>query len=124
MMGQTSSATELGHDDSGSVSIDVIALLGDRRRRTVLETLADDTRTMALRDLAEDVAVDEHDGPASEISADTVQRIATSLYHVHIPQLVDAGVVEYDMDRDEVRPSGRTDRIERALSVIEAAKGS
>lgn len=123
-MGQTSTATELGHDDSGSVSIDVISLLGDRRRRTVLECLADDAQVMALADLAADVAAAEHDRPRSELPAETVQRIATSLYHVHIPQLVDAGVVEYDRDRDEVRPSGRTDRIERALSVVEAAKGS
>lgn len=124
MMGQTSTATELGHDDSGSISIDVISLLGDGRRRKVLECLADDPQEMPLADLAEDIAMDEHEPPRSELPADTIQRIATSLYHVHIPQLVDAGVVEYDMERDMVRPSGRTDRIERALSVLEAAKST
>lgn len=121
MTGQSSTAAEIGHDDSGTVGIDVISLLGDRRRRNVLECLAANTQAIALADLAEDIADHEHEAARTEIPDEAIQRIATSLYHVHIPQLVDAGVVEYDMDRDQIRPSERTDRIQRALSVVEAA---
>lgn len=121
MMRQSPKAAEIGHDDSGTVSIDVVSLLGDRRRRKVLECLVDNTQAIALADLAEDIADLEHEEGRTEISRETVQRVATSLYHVHIPQLVDAGVVEYDMDRDQIRPSDQADRIQRALSVVEAA---
>lgn len=121
MMGQSSTTTEIGHDDSGTVSIDVISLLGDRRRRAVLECLVENTQAIALADLAEDIAAREHEASRTEIPEETIQRIATSLYHVHVPQLVDAGVVEYDRDRDQIRPSERTGRIQRALAVIEAA---
>lgn len=121
MMGQSPKAAEIGHDDSGTVSIDVVSLLGDRRRRKVLECLVDNTQAIALADLAEDIADLEHEEARTEISRETVQRVATSLYHVHIPQLVDAGVVEYHMDRDRIRSSDQADRIQRALSVVEAA---
>lgn len=50
---------------------------------------------------------------------DRVQELTASLYHVHIPKLVGAGVVEYDPGRDTVRPTGSSRRIERILVLTE-----
>lgn len=130
---RATTTAEIGHDDSGTVPFDVVSLLGDRRRMNVLASLEDAAAPIALAELAREL-VDDPTGDSPEDPADctyadartdptaaAVQRVATSLYHVHVPQLVDAGVVEYDMDRDLIRPTDRTDRIQRALSVVDAA---
>lgn len=79
--------------------------------------LIDHTKAIPLIDLAEDVAGRENEETFTEVSEGTVRTISTSLYHVHFPKLVDAGVVEYDQDRDLVRTSESTELIERVLSL-------
>lgn len=74
----------------------------DRRRRCALHCLHQFEGPLALADLAEEVAVREHDASITEISAEEVKRIYMSLYHDHIPELEDASVVHYDQDRDVV----------------------
>lgn len=118
MAGKSLKATELARDDPDTPSIDVISLLGDERRRYVLSCLLDHTDPMGLADLAEEIAVHENEGPIDDIPRESLQRIEMSLYHAHIPKLVDAGVVEYDNERDLIRESDPADRIERALSLV------
>ncbi len=74
----------------------------DRRRHCALHCLHQFDVPLALADLAEEVAVREHDTPITEISAEEVKRIYMSLYHDHIPELKDASVVHYDQERDVV----------------------
>lgn len=118
MVGYSSKTGSVGQTDSDGQSVDVVFdLLADQRRRYVLACLLDNTQSMALTDLAEDVAVRENEGTLTEIPEEEVQAISTSLYHIHIPKLVDAGAVEYDRNRDLVRISESTDLIERVLSL-------
>lgn len=122
MVGESPEADIFGGGDSGDLSIDVVFdLLADRRRRHVLACLLDGDRAIALSDLAEDVAVREHDRPRIEIPKERAQAIRTSLYHVHVPKLADAGVIEYDRDRNLVRASDTAVRVEHALSRTESA---
>lgn len=93
----------------------VFDVLAHQRRRYVLAFLADDDRSIAVADLAEDIAVRENDGMLAEIPKETIQSISTSLHHRHLPKLVDAGFIEYD-DHDLVRISVPTEPIERLLS--------
>ena len=72
---------------------------------------------MALADLAEYIALRENEETLSEIPKEEAQAISTSLHHVHIPKLVDAGAVEYDQDRNQVRVSESTDLVEQVLSL-------
>ena len=74
-------------------------------------------QAIALTELAGDVAVRENERPLPEIPKETVRTISTSLHHVHIPKLVDAGAVEYDQDRDLIRISETADLVERVLSL-------
>lgn len=118
-------------DRSDDRSIDVVLdVLSDRRRRHVLTSLLDAGEEVGLSELAEDIAARDTGPPRSEGSPhasqhrmggaeDRVQELTASLYHVHIPKLVVAGVVEYDPGRDTVRPTGSARRIERILALTE-----
>lgn len=104
--------------DPAAPSLDVIFdLLTNQRRRYALACLTDHTQAIALADLAEDVAVRENECSITEISKETVRTIYTSLYHTHLPKLLDAGAVEYDQVRDLVRLSETADLVERVLSL-------
>ena len=118
MTGHSPKAGVAGRGDSDERSLDVVFdLLADQRRQEVLACLVDDTRPMPLADLAEDVAARENEGPRAEVPTETVRTIATSLHHVHLPKLADAGAIEYDRDRDLIRVSEPSDLIERVLSL-------
>lgn len=87
-----------GVADSGpQLSADTtFSLLADGQRRRVLAYLSEmQGETADVGDLAEHVA-DEVDR----------RRALTALYHVHLPKLADAGVVEYDRRSETVRYTG------------------
>lgn len=118
MTGHSPKADVAGHGDSDGLSLDVVCeLLANQRRQYVLACLLDHREAIAMTDLAEDVAIRENERPFTEIPKEAVRSIATSLYHVHIPKLVDAGAVVYDQERDLVRVSETVDLVERVLSL-------
>lgn len=69
-------------------------LLADRRRRVLLDVLADRDGPVELTDLAATVAARE-DGTDDE-------RVAIDLHHHHLPLLDDLGVVVYDPARNRI----------------------
>jgi len=77
-------------------------LLSNGRRRQLLRCLLKYPNPVSLPDLADEVAVWEHGTSIDKISAEDVKRVYMSLYHLHVPKLVDAAVVRYDQERDEV----------------------
>ena len=83
----------------------LLTALAHRRRRAVL-TCVREHNVVALADLADELAVDEHGATIDGIPADAVTELYLSLYHQHIPTLEDAGLVAYDQDRDLVRITG------------------
>lgn len=77
--------------------------LTDPRRRYAIRCLQDYGESMALADLADEIAVLENDAPITEIPAEDVKQVYCSLYHKHLPKLSSAGVVQYDQERDMVQ---------------------
>lgn len=73
-------------------------LLADKRRRLVLDVLADRASALDLDLLAADVATREGD---SKTQAATV---AISLYHHHLPMLDEFDVLDFDPDTNLVVP--------------------
>jgi hypothetical protein len=57
---------------------------------------------MTLPDLADECVMMEHGNALDDIPAETVKQMYMSLYHTHIPKLVEASVVEYDQESDSV----------------------
>lgn len=77
---------------------DLFECLASRRRRIVLDTVRADDDRMAREDLAHEVARREDGGSSEEV--------LTSLHHVHLPKLADAGLVEVGSDGGSVSYDG------------------
>lgn len=92
-----------GEQPSGSPSADdIFELLAHHRRRYVIECLDRYGSPMSLPDLADECVVMEHQSTLEEIPAEAVKRMYMSLYHCHLPKLVEIGAIEYDQARDLV----------------------
>jgi hypothetical protein len=108
----------MGHSLSAD---DEFALLANRRRRDALGCLFEHV-TVTLADLADEVAIREYDVPLPDISEDDVAEIYFSLYHCHVPKLVDAGYAQYDQEDDLVglteHAMEREDRIRDLIDAL------
>jgi len=102
-------------DDTLSQS-ERLELLASKRRRTLLEVLANSTATRhSLESLA--TAITQTEQP-SALGARPARRVCLSLHHVHLPKLDDAGLVAYDATRNVVEHTGR-EVTERLLDRVE-----
>ncbi len=85
-----------GIDDEQAVS-GVFELLSARRRRFALHYLTTQVGAVPVSEVADQIALWERDH-----TRDGYERICTSLVHVHLPRLTDAGIVEYDPERETI----------------------
>lgn len=86
-------------DGSDGRTVDVVYdVLANKLRRHAVETLAETHPPVDGAALAESVATAD----AQEAPDDQVRAVHAKLYHVHLPKLRDAGLVEYDSDTDTV----------------------
>ncbi|WP_265111607.1 DUF7344 domain-containing protein [Halosolutus halophilus] len=74
----------------------VFAALAESRRRTILSVLRDQPKALSTRTLARNVAAREAELPERSVPSERVDRVLTSLVHVDLPLLADAGLVSYD----------------------------
>jgi hypothetical protein len=86
-----------------------------RRQYTVV--CLDRYGTMALPDVADEVAVWEHDTNLVDIPAEDVASIYLSLYHSHVPALESDGLVQYSQAGDLVSLTDEGGRIANRLDV-------
>lgn len=113
----TKTPVESPHSQSTNelTATDVFPLLADDRRRYVLHYLSGQVGTVSLGELAEQIAIRE-DNP----TYDHYERILTSLHHRHLSQLVDAGLVHYDVEGEAVNG---LDAIEAVRPYLDLAAG-
>lgn len=113
---QGSAETPIGEEVSRSIertSLDnIFDLLSHRRRRAVLDLLLTHDRPLSLTDLRNEVVEREQDTEITKIPEQRVRGVHVDLYHVHIPKLVEAGVVTYDQDRKLVEPTEKLSELE------------
>jgi hypothetical protein len=76
-----------------------------RYRRLVVDRLCEHT-TLTVADLADEIAVSEHDAPLDEIPPMAVVDIYTELCQTHLPELARASLVVYDEERELVSRPG------------------
>lgn len=88
----TETVTPLSKDDT-------FHLLQNERRRMALAYLNQQTGTVEMRDVAEQVAAWENDTTVQQLHSDERQRVYIALYQTHLPKLDDEGVIEYNQSR-------------------------
>lgn len=81
------------------VTTDLLWALADESNRRIIEYfIVSDTDQSSLNELAEYVA-DHHTG----IYRNEPEEVAVHLHHRSLPQLVDQGIITYDLDQKVVR---------------------
>ncbi|WP_331236510.1 DUF7504 family protein [Natronorarus salvus] len=98
---------------------ELVGLLVHPRRRRVLAALFSHAGPVTVRDLANDVAAAEADGPVEDVSDDERSLVSLDLHHLHLPKLADYGVVAYDTDRRLVELVGHTTNLDLYLALVE-----
>ena len=93
----------------------LFGILANRRRRYALRFLVDAGDVVEFADLVDAVIELERafDGPLD----DHRERVRTDLYHVHLPKLVDAGVLEFDCRSRTIRYH-QNDVIETSITLV------
>jgi len=97
---QSENASAVEHRDA------LFSALADGRRRFVIGALESCGGSLALADLAAEVA-DRDEGTDASVS-EHVRRVEIELYHVHVPKLAAVGLVQFDRDRNVVWLPGQS----------------
>lgn len=87
-------------------------LRNERRRRTLRYLLAGDEEPVTMRALAEAVAAAEHDTTVDALRSEERHRVYITLYQSHLPQMADAGIIEYDQDGGLIATTPRIEAFE------------
>ncbi|WP_158058686.1 DUF7344 domain-containing protein [Halorussus halophilus] len=98
----------------------VFEALAHPRRRYLLYTLQEDTN-WSLSELATKLAGWENDVPEESVGQEEQSRLYVSLYHSHVPKLVDDRVLRFDSDEETIRPGPNAEQV---LAVLEGAGAS
>ena len=85
-------------------------LLSDYRRRHLLTYLSRNEEWTQLSTVA-DYIVTRELGLNPETVPEERKRLYLTLYHTHVPKLVEPGYVYYDREHDCVRPAPGLDRL-------------
>lgn len=90
-----------------SVVAELVAVLSDRRRLSVVEYLDDGGDSMVGLDELADYLVEEERTPG-KAAGESRRDVAISLHHHHLPKMSDVGIVSYHRDSKTVRyrPAG------------------
>jgi hypothetical protein len=94
--------------------------LAHPRRRYLLYTLKSET-AWTLAELAEKVAAFERDLPDEAVPSDVRSQVYTSLYHTHVPKLVDLDVVTFDPESETLHRAAHAEQVLAALDGMGAA---
>ncbi|WP_256393881.1 DUF7344 domain-containing protein [Natronoarchaeum rubrum] len=101
----------------------VYEALGHPRRRYLCYTLLEDTQ-WTLTDLATKLAAWENDIPKHAVTNDQRERVYVSLYHAHVPKLVDEGIITFDDASEMITAAENADHVLTALNGMGASLDS
>lgn len=97
-------------DDAVDTAMD---LLSDRRRRALLEYLAETDGSASLTELAVEIAAQEAGAEPNaisdhgDVSARDRRAVRISLHHTHVPKLANADVIDYESETEMITLTDR-----------------
>ncbi|QRV15066.1 hypothetical protein JMJ58_19495 [Haloterrigena salifodinae] len=101
----------------------VYEALGHPRRRYLCYTLLEDSE-WSLNDLATKIAAWETDTPEHAVSELQQERVYVSLYHAHVPKLVDEDVIAFDEMTETITTDQNAGQVLAALQGMGASLDS
>lgn len=94
----------------------LLSMMADQQRRAVLRVLLERSdEAMSVDELVATLTDEESRSPDDQ--QETAKKTTISLYHVHLPKLAEAGLVEFDQQSDTVRYRA-TDTVETVLRFV------
>lgn len=124
-----SGAERPGVDDADTPSSEFLELdhvyeaLGHSRRRYLCYTLLESPE-WTLDELARKIAAWEHDVPEANVTDQQQEAVYVALYHIHVPKLVEGGVIAFDAVTETIRPATNAKQVLRALEGMGASLDS
>lgn len=91
--------------------------LAHRRRRVAIDFLRRRDGPATLSELAAEVAAREREGDGECTDGVAPERVQISLHHVHVPKLVEAGILEREGD-EAVSVSEDVDQLDPIIDLI------
>jgi DNA-binding transcriptional ArsR family regulator len=81
---------------------EVFHILGNDRRRAIVQLLAEESAQIDVSDVATEIAATESD--STPVPNNLYKSVYVSLQQTHLPQLQEDAVIEYDSDAKTIRP--------------------
>jgi len=81
---------------------EVYGALANDRRRMMLSILTDRTTAVDVATLSRTVAAREIGMQVDHVDEEIVEQVRTSMYHVHLPKLANAGIIQHDEEQQTV----------------------
>ncbi|OAQ54402.1 hypothetical protein HTG_02320 [Natrinema mahii] len=88
---------------------EVFHILGNDRRRAIVQLLAEDGGQTDVSDVATEIAATESD--TTPVPNNLYKSVYVSLQQTHLPQLEEDDVIEYDSDAKTIRPGRHFDEV-------------
>lgn len=108
-MSQPLDETEVSPDSTVLPASERYSLVVADRRRQALDILAGKTTQIELEELAVGIAAREHG--STSVDEETIERVAATLHHSHLPKLAESGVLDYDPESHLIDPDGVSTRL-------------
>ncbi|WP_128904149.1 DUF7344 domain-containing protein [Halorubrum amylolyticum] len=95
-------------------------VLANQRRRFAVHLLKrEEDDSIAIGDMAEQIAAWENEIDTAEITGNERKRVYTALQQSHLPKMDDAGVVEFNKDRGVIEPTPALTDMDVYMDVVE-----
>ena len=94
----------------------VFEILSNTRRRMVLYYLRWYGGSVSVRELVGEIAALQNGVAVEDLTQQQRKRVYVSLYQTHLPKLEEAGLIEYDDDKGEVRLTEQAGDIDTYLT--------
>ena len=110
-----------GAEPTAEVSEDeLFDVLANQRRRFAVHLLKrEEDESVAIGDMAEQIAAWENGIDTTEITGNERKRVYTALQQSHLPKMDEAGVVEFNKDRGLIEPTPALENVDLYMDVVE-----
>lgn len=104
-------SAEIGRDEGVEPASDVVDAVKDPLRQELLLYVSDANATVSRDALADHLADWNSDADDGSTPDEERERMRILLHHKHLPQLTDAGLLEYDQHDEAVELTGYAEKL-------------